>query len=295
MFHILKKLIVFKKKTEIELLQPDIDSYLTYLAISKAIKGGTPFLASRIGYTEARSLAYPAIFENPPQKIMDSLWHSSGVFPAEPSQFNSFAKTYIAAAKNVDVMALMNYSYESLFLQTQTPDVTKCLLKDFSPYFYPYPWSMHLEGLDVLVIHPFTASIQNNYHSNRKNLFFDERVLPSFNLKTIKSPQTLVGNTDRYSSWDDAFDNLKEKVSAVSFDVALIGCGAYGLPIGGFIKNLGKTAIHLGADIQLLFGITGKRWETNKIINIISNQNWTRPIEIEKPNDWSKMESGCYW
>ena len=50
------------------------------------------------------------------------------------------------------------------------------------------------------------------------------------------------------------------------FDVAIIGCGAYGMPLAAMLKQAGKQAIHLGGATQLLFGIKGKRWEEIKTI-----------------------------
>ena len=295
MLNFLNQFIKIGKKKEIQLLKPHLDSYLTYLAISQAIKNKTPFLASRIGYTEARSLAYPAIIEDPPQKIMDSLWHSSGVFPAEANQFRAFAQTYIEASKKADLLGLMCYSYETVFIETHVSQASRCLLEHLNPFHYPYPWSMHLEGLDVLVIHPFAESISENYKTNREKLFFDTRVLPKFNLLTIKAPQTLVGNQDGFESWSQALDYLKKEVQKKRFDVALIGCGAYGLPIATFIKDLGKIALHLGGALQLLFGIIGTRWDENKTGVVFQNDFWKRPKETERPLGWDQMENGCYW
>ena len=48
--------------------------------------------------------------------------------------------------------------------------------------------------------------------------------------------------------------------------VALLGCGAYGMPLGAFIKDgLKKPAIHVDGVLQLLFEIKGKRWDENSI------------------------------
>ena len=47
----------------------------------------------------------------------------------------------------------------------------------------------------------------------------------------------------------------------IDFDVAIIGCGAYGFPLAAKLKQAGKQAIHLAGATQLLFGIKGKRWE----------------------------------
>ena len=39
---------------------------------------------------------------------------------------------------------------------------------------------------------------------------------------------------------------MEERVDKFQFDVALIGCGAYGLRMAAFVKGLGKKTIHLG-------------------------------------------------
>ena len=80
------------------------------------------------------------------------------------------------------------------------------------------------------------------------------------------------------------------------FDIAIIGCGAYGFPLASFIKNLGKQAIHLGGVTQLLFGIKGKRWEEWKHYTELrknNGENWIFANEI--PEDYKKIEGGCYW
>lgn len=296
MFHIFKKSNLFKKKPEIELLQPDIDSYMTYLAISKAIKSKTPFLVSRIGYTEARSLAYPDIFENPPQKIMDSLWHSSGVFPNEKKTFKNFAEHYCNAIGDIDLLGLISDKFESLVVnQNKSSNLLKCKLMDLEPYLYSYPWSKYLENKSVLVIHPFSDSIMNNYKKIRNLLFVDNNVLPEFRLSVIKSPMTLAFNSAGFASWFEAFEFLKRNVDSIEFDVAILGCGAYGLPLGSYIKRKGKIAIHLGGATQILFGITGARWQAWPTYKVLFNSYWTKPATKEHPNNWESMEKGCYW
>ena len=48
---------------------------------------------------------------------------------------------------------------------------------------------------------------------------------------------------------------MKKQIESVEFDIAIIGCGAYGMPLSLFVKDLGKKAIHLGGNVQYLFGI----------------------------------------
>lgn len=145
------------------------------------------------------------------------------------------------------------------------------------------------------MVHPFEDSIRNQY-SKRELLFADKRVLPAFNLKTIKSVQSICNNPVEFESWFDALDSMKERISDTSFDVAIIGCGAYGFPLAAHVKRLGRISIHMGGATQSLFGIIGKRWETvYGYSGTLYNENWSRPLPSEYPRDGDKMEGGAYW
>ena len=75
------------------------------------------------------------------------------------------------------------------------------------------------------------------------------------------------------------------------FDVALIGAGAWSLPLAGRIKKTGRSAIHFGGETQLLFGIKGKRWENYGIYN----DAWISADPSEMPVNRDRVEQGCYW
>ena len=51
-----------------------------------------------------------------------------------------------------------------------------------------------------------------------------------------------------------------KEIQMQEFDLCLIGCGAYGLPLAAAVKKMGKQAIHIGGSLQLLFKIKGKCW-----------------------------------
>jgi hypothetical protein len=85
----------------------------------------------------------------------------------------------------------------------------------------------------------------------------------------------------------------------LDFDVALLGCGGYGLPLCNYIyKDLNKSAIYVGGGLQLLFGIMGKRWENNAMWKKIIQENdakFIRPSGDEVIKDKDRIEGGCYW
>ncbi len=158
------------------------------------------------------------------------------------------------------------------------------------------PWSKKLEGKKVLVVHPFEDSIKEQYFNNRTKLFNDPNVLPAFELKTIKAVQSL-GSKANYNTWFEAYDHMCRQIEGTDFDVAIIGAGAYGLPLAAFIKKMGKCVIHMGGATQILFGIKGTRWEIayKDSIAKLFNDYWIRPLEIERPSTYKDVENGCYW
>jgi len=82
---------------------------------------------------------------------------------------------------------------------------------------------------------------------------------------------------------------------ARQFDVAIVGAGAYSIPVLAHAKLLGKFAIHLGGAVQILFGIKGRRWDSHEIGSRFYNNYWSRPLEEETPKNTAIIEDSCYW
>ena len=121
-------------------------------------------------------------------------------------------------------------------------------------------------------------------------------ILPEFELRTVTAVQTVAGQIDpRFKSWFDALDYMYDEAMKCDFDIALIGCGAYGFPLAAKLKKSGKMAIHMGGMLQVLFGIKGKRWDEDPIVSKYYNDSWVRPGEDEKPKSSNVVVDGCYW
>ena len=275
-------------------LSPQLDAYLVSQMIGAAIVSKQPFLASRLGFTEARCLSQPDAETRPSEFIRALIWRYSGVFPATVEQFLDFREKYLAALKQVDLLGLIRNPAEYKLVNALAKPPVTCDMASLEPYLHPLPWSKFLAGRSVLVIHPFAESISSQY-AIRKDLFLNPDVLPEFQLSVIKAPQTLAGNADGFESWTRALEFLIQRVSEADFDIAILGCGAYGLPLGAHIKKLGKTAIHLGGATQVLFGISGKRWLERPNFRALMSNAWRQPSESERPQNLDKVEEGCYW
>lgn len=86
------------------------------------------------------------------------------------------------------------------------------------------------------------------------------------------------------------------KIDDLDFDIAILGCGSYGMPLAHYIKMIGKSSIYAGAYTQVMFGIKGKRWNIEgNFHHSYWNKYWKWSEESEIPKNSDKVENGCYW
>ena len=271
------------------------------------IMSGEPFLACRFGNTELQTvvgnlkvkiLGHSREADEYLNKWFTRLGNGAGFFPVDYLYLDRFCDCILDAVANADLLAMWHLNMEDFVIEEYAPDVDLTFLFRLEPWLArKNPWSAALRGKKVLVIHPFEDTIRSQYR-NREKIFPGTDILPEFELKTLKAVQTIAGERDeRFSNWFEALDYMFEEAMKIDFDIAIIGCGAYGMPLATKIKKAGKQAIHLGGATQLLFGIKGKRWEENYPSKIATwfNEYWVYPAESEKPKNASTVEMGCYW
>ena len=223
------------------------------------------------------------------------LSNNAGFFPPTDDCLSRFAQLFIDDLRKIDCIGVWGFvPGEEFLVKKFCPSVIRFKPTSVEPYYFSQPWSARLEGLRVLVIHPFADSITSQF-ARREKIFPESRVLPDFELLAIPAVQTLAGNNAGFASWFDALDWMKSEVSRLNFDVALIGAGAYGLPLSAHVKRCGKISIHMGGALQILFGIKGKRWDNMPDVSRFYNDAWIRPSENERLCGAEKVEQGCYW
>lgn len=204
-----------------------------------------------------------------------------------------FSEQMLKACSSVNLIAHWNHCERYIFKKYMDKSVLFCQLGGlYEKSKSKNPYTHSLKGKKVLVVHPFEKSIKTQYE--RKDLVFPNGFLPEFELLTVKAVQTIAGTRDeRFSNWFEALEYMKNEIDKIDFDIAIIGCGAYGFLLAEHVKKRGKIALHLGGGAQLLFGIMGKRWEaTNKHL---INEYWVHPNEEETPRNAKAVENGCYW
>jgi len=218
---------------------------------------------------------------------------NAGFFPNDTNEIIQFCELMLKDSVEVDILA--SWLKEESLLNEELIKAKRIVLEDLEPFFVPIPWTRALEGKKVLVVHPFVETIEAQYE--KRNLLFENNLLPSFDLKTIKAVQSSAGEITEFANWFEALESMKTKIDNTDFDICIIGAGAYGFPLAAHVKRLGKKSIHMAGATQLLFGIKGKRWEEFVVwpyMNLF-NEHWVRPNESEKPQNAQNVEGACYW
>lgn len=267
----------------------------------KNLGGGDPYLVARYGSTEA-TILYMLLGEEcgairkVDKKYFDNLQRLSGFFPNDTSLLNRWLAIMKETSKQVDVLCYWETGYQRYLVnELCSDDVILTELDNLQPFFTEHPWTAALEGKKVLVVHPFAETIEKQYR-NREKIWANPRILPEFNLVTVKGVQTIAGTKDdRFETWFDALEYMYQEGMKHDFDVAIVACGAYGMPLAAKFKMAGKQAIHWGGMSQIWFGIKGGRWDNNPRINQFYNEYWVRPDASETPTHSGSVEGGCYW
>lgn len=291
------------------------DKYLIQKSIRDKIFSGQPLMVARFGSIELTSLenaknirdnvsiwryiswqGEPNYFR---KSQAEALCNNAGFFPM-PSEkmMMRFLSLYEEDMKEVDILG--SWRYNEKFFSSELKKSLKVDRELMTPLLCEHPWTEALAGKRVLVVHPFAKTIESQY-KNRDKLFPGTNILPKFTLMTMKAVQSQAGEKTVFNDWFEALEYQKTEIDKYDYDICLLGCGAYGFPLAAHCKRQGKQAIHLGGVLQLLFGIKGKRWETEdtylKQYRYLDyyNEYWVRPTQDEVPTNAKKVEDGCYW
>lgn len=266
------------------------------------IHSGKPFLVGRFGSTELlnmQSYDFGSYGKHGLHDRFEQLCNWSGFFPNEIGLLEKFVACMKESISAVDVLACWFHPFEDYYIKKYLDtNVKLTYLLNLEPWMGEVHWSSALKGKKVLVIHPFTETIKAQYQ-RREDIFPSTDILPEFDVKVLKAVQTLAGSKDpRFETWFDALDWMYQEALKVDFDIAIVGCGAYGLPLAAKLKNVGKQAIHLAGATQLLFGIKGNRWDQGDAFTYVRrwyNDAWTYPRYEDRIANGNTVEGACYW
>jgi hypothetical protein len=281
-----------------QLRLPRLEEGAATAAIRGVFDRNAPGMVARFGSTEIKAVLWPrlpwGVKRLAEGRVFSNMTVASGFFPPSREAMERFSALMYDDMGQLDILG--SWRPEEYLLRRHLQRVARVPLAALEPYLSPHPWSETLEGRRVLVVHPFSRTIESQYNNHRRHLFADGRVLPQFaSLATIRAVQTIAGNKSQYADWFQALDAMKAAMDAVDYDVAIIGCGAYGFPLAAHAKRRGRLAIHLGGATQILFGIRGNRWDADPRISRLYNECWVRPAAEERVAGADRVENACYW
>ena len=280
--------------------------------IAAALAGDKSFMAARFGSVEMDAFSRrfddlrgscvakilglltgrngPWWFDNSVRRTMNT---SAGFFPPDDNSLRRFHDRVAGDCALMDINASW-YGGEERLKAALYPNARTCTLGELNPFFATQPWTKALKGRKILLVHPFEQTILRQY-ARRRELFDDPEFLPDFQLLTYKPVVSHCAVETGFDTWFDALALMEREITALDFDIAILGCGAYGMSLAAAIKRAGRKAIHLGGVTQLLFGIKGRRWDNTATAARLYRDSWCRPDESERPARSDLMENNCYW
>jgi|LauGreDrversion4_2_1035121.scaffolds.fasta_scaffold599521_1 hypothetical protein len=150
-----------------------------------------------------------------------------------------------------------------------------------------------MENKNVLVISSFDGLVKKQFESG--NLYKIYSNFPQLkSLQVYKFPYCF-NNNGPDNTYFETLENIFNEIKNIEFDIAILGCGAYGHMLCHKIDSeLNKDAIYVGGSIQTLFGILSSREKEHGKVQY--NEYWITTIPQEyKPKNYKLVENGCYW
>lgn len=274
--------------------------------IIELIELNKPFYITRLGdQVSVISILYMInknintdLLKNDNSLYNDGIYSKNGL-----SKIELYCKMYNKSVIESNYLA----SFENLYVNNQNFyknnfNVNQIHSRVLEPFYLleknVIPWTHYLKNKKILIIHPFIKSfkkqLNNDFQIFKNKKLFDKNQQFVF----YKSYQTIAGN-HIHNDWYETFTLMCEDIKNIDFDIALLGCGGYGLPLCHFIKTeLNKSAIYIGGGLQLLFGVFGGRWENSEFWKKIIEENdckFIKPSEEEICKNSNTIENNCYW
>lgn len=285
--------------------------------LKTALEQRQGFAAGKIGYTEAQLLRWLMQRE---QKILTRKLHIlevwvkknaleyAGLFPPDVSFYAEYARLFLAAVRELDVMGLWGKGYgenefqlinyfglENMVTRFQNLHPDRSIPDDPTQCYLPM-----FRGKRILIVNPFgnllaaraTRKVFEGVWSSSGKKFFDPA-----SVEGLEFPYGFAHETwTRYATALDLMQEIEAEIERRDFDVALIGAGGLGIPLAAHVKKMGKVGIMLGGHLQVLFGVKGRRWkETAVWRDTYFNEWWIDMPEQYRPKAGDITGDYSYW
>ena len=266
------------------------------LYIKSIIESNKPFFIGRIAGCELK-IAHTFLngdFMDTVHELIE-LENNAGILTKTNDSLKKYVDMLLESYDNCTVIAEWDtsgkvFSHTGIgqqLITSRTPHIPKIDAIALEPYYFKESWMPALKGKRILIVHPFSTIFQKQIHKKIFPNWFEECTF-----QFIEPPFTLAGNHANID-WQIHYNKFIDNFKVEDYDIALVAAGGYGMLVANHIFKSGKSVMYIGGALQLFFGVIGKRWFTNREILKLMNDNWIRPDK--KPDNYTKVEQGCYW
>jgi hypothetical protein len=238
------------------------------------------FAAAKVGETEAALLRYPILLEREHDLrrlrafelvLARKAMRHSGIFPAAPAFLAEFAVAYAAAARALDSIGIVparwpadNELLRHHDLTGEPIDYAEHEPDRSAPADESRCWLPLLRGRRVLLVCPFAELLRERATRETFEAVWRKTGKPWFEPAAVEAVELPYGfaraTQARYADALALYADVRDRVEARAFDVALIAAGPLGTLLAADLKRQGRIAIALGGHLQVLFGVSGRRW-----------------------------------
>lgn len=142
------------------------------------------------------------------------------------------------------------------------------------------------KGKKVLFVSPFSATVRHQL--GRRSQLLKNSQIPEFEVITYSTPVTYSSIWThkkkpfqaKTENWNSESKLIQEEVLALEFDVALLSCASYSMPLGVAIQRSGRAAVYLGGALNPLLNIYGERFARPPYTEIMNPETTVDPLEL---------------
>jgi len=249
-------------------------------SIRRAIEEQRGFSMAKIGNTERAVLTYrlvrPTVTDARQAAVYDfttlrNALRNSGFFAADPESLYRAVDAYVEALGRQDCIGLSQdrfagdarllarHGYDGCVIEYKEHEPDRSVPADDSRCYLPF-----FAGRRLLIVSSFAELLRERANRETFEAVWQNIGKPWFEPSSVAALEMPYGFSpstwERYPSVLDLFAEMKERMDAMDYDVALIGTGLLGAFYAANAKTAGKIGLSLGGHLQVVFGVIGGRW-----------------------------------
>jgi hypothetical protein len=266
--------------------------------IASAMARGGPLAIGKVGTLEGEAAGFYLSRRRDgapyPPVLMNQLFLNVGLFPKTDEAIDRYCSRLIEMVGYVDMLGVQGYPGEGEVINNFARQAKVLPQRVLEPWYCEDPWSGYFAGKRVTVVSPFARTIAHQF-TRRDKIWSNPRILPDFELRTVGMPLSPGLCAPEEPDWEVRMNHVIDQIEAAPYDILVAGAGGISLLLAAHARKSGRIGIHMGGPTQVLFGIRGRRWDSDPFFQETMNEFWVRPSVDETPTETWRIENGCYW